>query len=124
MLCYTALPLALSGDLEHTFNSTNKATGLLEWLQRHPEIQIELSTRINTSMEIVTEAIQYGCFAQLLTLSKQGQLQSGTRTTNKAAINRLSMENQAVFKQARLLGAWLASAGTARTTLNMMGLTV
>ncbi|MDA7084775.1 DUF6521 family protein [Pseudomonas sp. SA3-5] len=124
VLCYTALPLALSGDLEHTFNGTNKATGLLEWLQRHPEIQIELSIRINSSMDIVTEAIQYGCFAQLLTLTEEGQLQTGTKATNKAAINRLSMENQAAFKQAKLLGAWLASAGTARTTLNMMGLTV
>lgn len=124
LLSYTALPLALSGDLAHTFNSTNKSTGLLEWLQRHPEIQIELSTRINASMDIVTEAIQYACFAQLLTLTKEGQLQSGIKVTNKAVIKRLGQENQAAFKQARLLGVWFATAGTARTTLNMMGLTV
>lgn len=124
VLSYTALPLALSGDLEHTFNSTNKATGLLEWLQRHPEIQIELLTRINASMDIVTEAIRYGCFAQLITLTAEGQLRSGPKATNKAAIKRLCQENQAAFKQATLLGAWFATAGTARTTLNMMGLTV
>jgi len=124
VLSYAALPLALSGDLEYTFNGTNKTTGLLEWLHRFPVIQIELSTRINASLDIVTEAIQYGCFANLLKLNTEGQLQCGSKSINKAAIKRLSNENFASFKQAQLLGAWFAKAGTARTTLNMMGLTV
>jgi len=124
ILSYAALPLALSGDLEHTFNGTNKTTGLLEWLHRFPVIQIELSTRINASLDIVTEAVQYGCFANLLKLNTEGQLQCGSKAINKAAIKRLSSETSASFRQAQLLGAWFATAGTARTTLNMMGLTV
>ena len=123
-LCYTSLPLALSGDLADTFAGTNRLTGLLEWLQRHPVIQIDLCARINGSLDIVTEAIRYGCFAQLLLLTETGRLQVGSKAINKSAINRLSLETQQAFKQAKLLGHWMAMSGTSRTTLNMMGLTV
>src|SRR5689334_15373976 len=58
---YLALPLALSGDLAGTFRGTNKNTGLLEWLERSPRVQVRLTARVNASMNIVTEAIRFGC---------------------------------------------------------------
>lgn len=124
VLCYAALPLALSGDLEKTFPGTNRLTGLLEWFQRNPMIQIDLRERIDSSADIVTEALQYGCFSKLLSIDEQGLLSTGAKTTNKSAINRLSPLNLNAFKRARSLGYWMAMAGSTRTTLNMMGLTV
>lgn len=124
LLCYAALPIALSGDLEKTFLGTNRLTGFLEWLQRNPVVQIDLRERIDSSADIVTEAIQYGCFSRLLSINEQGLVSAGPKSTNKSAINRLSSHNLNAFKRARSLGYWMAMAGSTRTTLNMMGLTV
>lgn len=124
LLCYAALPIALSGNLEKTFLGTNRLTGLLEWLQRNPVVQIDLRERIDSSADIVTEAIQYGCFSKLFSINEQGLLSAGPKSTNKSAINRLSSRNLNAFKRARSLGYWMAMAGSTRTTLNMMGLTV
>ncbi|CAJ1777856.1 hypothetical protein HLBENOHH_00418 [Aeromonas dhakensis] len=124
VLGYCALPLALSGDLIHTFNGTNKSTGLLVWLQRHPEIKVELSERINSSLGIFTETLKYGSFSKLLIVTEDGLLKTGSEKTNKMAIKRLTQDSQVAFNNARLLGTWFATTGTARTALNMMGLTV
>lgn len=124
VLCFTALPIALSGDWEQTFNGTNRLTGLLEWVQRNPVVQIDLGERINASTEIVSEALQYGCFSKLLEIDGLGQVAMGPKKTNKSAIRRLSSLNLDAFKRARLLGHWMAMSGSPRTTLNMMGLTV
>lgn len=35
---YLALPVAMSGDLAPSFHGTNRNTGLLEWLDRSPQI--------------------------------------------------------------------------------------
>ncbi len=40
---YLALPVAMAGDLSRTFYGTNKNTGLLEWLERHPQVQIGIA---------------------------------------------------------------------------------
>lgn len=124
LLCYAALPIAMSGDLEKTFPGTNRLTGFLEWLQRNPVVQIDLRERIDSSADIVTEAIQYGCFTKLLSINEQGLMSTGSKSTNKSAISRLSSPNLNAFKRARSLGYWMAMSGSTRTTLNMMGLTV
>jgi len=48
--------VALSGDLADAFGGTNRNTGLLEWLERSPQVQVGLADRVNASMGIVTEA--------------------------------------------------------------------
>ena len=42
------LPVALSGDLAAAFGGTNKNTGLLEWLERSPQVQVGLANRLNS----------------------------------------------------------------------------
>ena len=74
---YLALPVALSGDLSGTFGGTNKNTGLLEWLERSPQVQVRLAERVNASMEIVTNAIWFGCFARVLKYRVEGVPASG-----------------------------------------------
>ena len=39
---YLALPVAMSAELAGVFDGTNKNTGLLEWLERNPRVQIGL----------------------------------------------------------------------------------
>lgn len=121
-LCYAALPLALSGELAPTFNSTDRRTGLLEWLRRNPVIQIRLADRVNGSLDIVTEAIRLACFSHLLAIDTQGRLIPGAATLPKMLPKQLSENTQQIFKNIDRLGHWFALAGSTRTTFDMLGL--
>jgi hypothetical protein len=121
---YLALPVALSGDLSGTFDGTNKNTGLLEWLERSPQIQIGLTERLNDSMGIVTEAIRFGCFSRVIALDEGARLRLGNRKIKKSAVNALSYGTEQSLKRAKRLGYWFATAGATKTIFDMMGLTV
>lgn len=121
-LCYAVLPLALSGDLASTFDRTDRRTGLLEWLRRSPVIQIRLAGRVNGSLDIVTEAIRFACFSQLLAIDAEGRLVPGASTVPKDLTKQLSENTQQIFKNIDRLGSWLALAGSTRTVFDMMGL--
>lgn len=121
-LCYAALPLALSGDLAPTFGRTNRKTGLLEWLRRSPVIQIRLAARVNGSLDIVTEAIRFGCFSNLLAINAYGRVVPGASPLPKHLKAQLTQETQEIFDNIDRLGHWFALAGSTRTVFNMMGL--
>jgi hypothetical protein len=123
-IAHLALPLALSGDLATTFNGTNKNTGLLQWFERNPRVQIGLSSRINGSMNIVTEAIRFACFARVLKLDEGARLQLGPSKLKKSATKSLSDEPAQAIKRAERLGYWFALAGSTRTIFNVLGLAV
>ena len=121
---YLALPVALSGDLAAAFEGTNKNTGLLEWLERTPQVQIGLTERVNASLGIVTEAVRFGCFSRLLTLDEGARLKAGERKIKKSVTTSLSEGLAQSLKRAERLGYWFASAGSTKTIFDMMGLTV
>lgn len=120
---YLALPVALSGEFASTFAGTNKNTGLLEWLERSPQVQVGLAMRMNASLDIVTEAIRFGCFAQLLILGEGAFLKLGDKKLKPSAISALGEEPAQTIKRAGRLGHWFATAGSTRTVFDMMGLT-
>ena len=121
---YLALPVALSGELAGTFDGTNKNTGLLEWLERSPQVQVGLAERLNASLDIVTDAIRFGCFARVIMLRENACLQLGDKTVKPSAIRALGEEPEQVTKRAGRLGNWFATAGSTRTVFDMMGLTL
>jgi len=121
---YLALPIALAGDLGRAFDGTNKNTGLLEWLDRQPQVQIGIANLVNASMDIVTEAIRFGCFSRLLVVNPDARLQLGAQKVKKSAVTALSRAPAQSIKRAERLGFWFASAGSTRTVFDMMGLTV
>lgn len=123
-VAYLSLPIALSGDLGVSFERTNRNTGLLEWLERNPNIQIELAERLNWSMDIVTDAIRFGCFSKVLAVTQGGRLSLGNRKIKKNAVKMLSEGPAQSFKHAERLGYWFAAAGSTKTVFDMMGLTV
>jgi hypothetical protein len=121
---YLALPVALAGDLGPAFDGTNKNTGLLEWLNRRPQMQIGLANLVNASMDIVTEAIRFGCFSRILVVKPDARLGLGNRKIKKSAVAALSDAPAQSIKRAERLGFWFASAGSTRTVFDMMDLTV
>jgi hypothetical protein len=114
----------LSGDLGGAFEGTNKNTGLLEWLGRSPQVQVGLADRVNASMDIVTEAIRFGCFTRVLKVGEGARLRLGDQKLKKSAVTALSKEPAQALKRAERLGYWFATAGSTRTVFDMMGLTV
>ena len=117
---YLSIPLALSGDLDDSFKGTNKNTGLLEWRSRNPEIQVELADRIDLSLEIVTRAIQLGCFSGVLKVYGT-RLRLGDRKVNKSAGKRLSKVPGRALTRAQRLGYWFASAGSMKIAFDALG---
>lgn len=121
---YLVLPLALSGDLAATFEGTNKNTGLLEWLERTPQMSVGLVDRVNASLDIVTEAVRFGCFSQVFALSPAGRLSLGTQKVKPGPLSRLDELSSGVVRRAGRLGYWFAMAGSTRNIFGILGLTV
>lgn len=123
-LAYLALPIALSEDLAGSFEGTNKKTGLLEWLERTPQLSVGLAQRVNASLEIVTPAISYGCFAEVLVLGADGRLRLGAKTVKATAVTKLDSISAGAIRRAGRLGTWFALAGSTRNIFGILGLTV
>ena len=121
---YVAIPLALSGELEPSFQGTNKNTGLIEWLERSPIAQIGLTSRLNGSLDIVTEAVRLACFSDAVVLDSQARLQLGSRKLKQSARQGLSAPSRNALKRAERLGYWFGAAGSSRVIFEAMGLTV
>lgn len=123
-LAFIALPIALSGDLAGSFEGTNKRTGLLEWLERTPQMSVALGERLNASLEIVTMAVRYGCFTDVFVLGRDGRMRLGTKTVKATAIAKLDAISTGAIKRAGRLGTWFAMAGSTRNIFGILGLTV
>lgn len=123
-LTYLALPVVLSDELAYTFDSTNKNTGLLPWIERSPQVRVGLAERVNASMDIVTAAIRFGCFARVLTIGDGARLLLGERKLAASAISDAGSEAGRTIKRAGRLAYWFATAGSTRSVFDAMGLSV
>lgn len=123
-LAYLALPIALSEDLADSFDGTNKKTGLLEWLERTPQMSVGLAERVNASLNVVTPAVRYGCFADVLVLGPDGRIRPGVKKVKATAITKLDAISARAIRRAGRLGTWFAMAGSTRNIFGILGLTV
>ncbi len=122
-LAYLALPIALSGELSSTFGKTNRATTLSTWMDRHPRIQVELERRIDASLELVREGLQFACFTNALTW-RGAHLLRGPVKLKKAEAREYGDGVVGAIKRAERLGYWFATVGSQRAIFNTMGLTL
>ncbi|VXA84858.1 conserved hypothetical protein [Acinetobacter sp. 8I-beige] len=123
-LIYIALPLLLSEEYIQQFEGTNKTTGLREWLSRNQNYDLDLSFRLNGCLDIVSEALQFGCFSGYLELKENAQISLGGKFLIKSKIKRIDGELLKIVKCADRLGCWFAHAGSTKAVFDIMGLTV
>lgn len=123
-IAYVGLPLCLSGDLASTFERTNKRTGLREWVERSPQIQLELADRLNASLVIVTAAVRLGCFTNTVTLDHRGRLLLGGLKLKPDLAKGLSLDLSEPVKRAGRLGYWFGTAGSTKTAFDILGLSL
>lgn len=123
-VAYLAVPICLSGDLLGTFDGTNKKTGLREWIERSPQIQIELGDRVNGSMDLVSDAVRLGCFSKAVQMSAEGRLLAGPLPLKTDLAQGLSPDLAGPVKRADRLGYWMAGAGSTKTIFDILGLSL
>lgn len=123
-IVYLAVPIALSGDLAVTFDGTNKNTGLLEWLERTPQMSVGLADRVNAALEIVGDAVRYGCFTDVLRMSMEGRLTPGSKRFKQSPLSDLDPLSIGAIRRAGRLGSWFATAGSTRNIFGILELTV
>jgi len=123
-VAYLALPVALSVELAGTFAKTNSKTGLLEWLERSPQIQLGLAERVNASLEIVTDAIRFGCYTRVLAIGEGARLRVGNMKLKQSTFAAVGDEPGQSIRRAARLGHWFSIAGSTRSVFNLIGLTV
>jgi hypothetical protein len=120
-LLYLAVPVAMSGDTQTSFSDTNSRTGLLAWLNRYPEIRLDLGARLDASLPIVSAAVKLGLASRALELGKGGTIGLGRNVPAKAHVDRLPRESKQVIRRAERLGTWMAGAGSTASIFSAFG---
>lgn len=120
-LVYLVVPLAISEDLAPTYDGCNRDTGLTLWMSRNPKVTVDLAKKVNSTLEITTTAIRFGCIAGVFELNADGSVES-TRKTLPAAVT--TGVASTALKRARLLGIWMAAMGSPRSVLEELGVSV
>ncbi|MDO7216985.1 DUF6521 family protein [Acinetobacter nosocomialis] len=123
-LIYIGLPILLSNDYYPSFSGTNKTTGLREWLNRSPDYDVNLHMRLNGSLEVVSEALQFSCFSEYLILCENGKLILGRKKLKTSILKKIDWNLLESVKYSERLGSWFASAGSTKAVFDIMGLTV
>ena len=120
-LVYLVVPLAISEDLASTFDSCNRKTGLTLWMNRNPKVSVDLAKKVNATLEITTAAVRFGCIAGIFRLTPTGGVESTRKKLPTAVTNGVA---SAALKRACLLGIWMASMGSPRAVIEVLGVSV
>lgn len=120
-LLYLVVPLAISEDLAPTFDGCNGETGFTLWMSRNPMVSVDLAKKVNSTLEITTTAIRFGCIAGIFKLTADGGVESYRKRLPTAVTTGVA---GAALKRARLLGIWMAGMGSPRSVLEALGVSV
>ncbi|WP_125327418.1 three component ABC system middle component [Bordetella bronchiseptica] len=120
-LVYLIVPISISEEFAATFVGCNKDTGLSVWLSRHPEVTVDISKKVNLTLEITTNAIRFGCIAGKLRLTSNGDLESLLESMPTTVSGGIAA---GALKRARLLGIWMAAMGSPRAVFEAFGVSV
>ena len=120
-LVYLALPIAMSRDTEKSFSETNIATGLLAWLNRYPEIRLNLGARLDASLDVVSASLRLGLTSNALALDDGGAIGLGPKPPLKAPADKLPAEPRKVIRRAERLGGWMGKTGSAGSIFSAFG---
>lgn len=120
-LAILPIPMILSGDLDNTFNGTNIRTGFYAWVKQNPVVVVNLSDRINDSVEYIQPAISYGIAKKIIKFDEKGKLWGIPQNTGNfqgsATLGRF-------FKNSKRLGNWVGQIKSTKTIFNHLGLEV
>lgn len=120
-IIFLVLPIVLSSESNRNFLNTNVATGLFRWLDRNPEVLVQLPDLVQETVSYTKRAITFGLSKKAFGVSKNGQF---------------VVEHKEVFKNTSSLdpyikmtcinsfrfGQWLGQVGSTTMIYNSLGL--
>ncbi len=119
-LLLLSLPIILSDDLSKTFEGTNVRTGFFLWIERNPEILLDLTSRIEDSFEFIKPAIEFGLYKNIFQVDNYGFLnpvKKNIRMSKKSQLDYL-------YKNAERMGSWIGQVNSTKTIYNHLGIQI
>lgn len=121
-LLFCALPLSLHGKTRTALPSTT-LTSLYSWRERNPEVLVGFAERARSLRPVVQEALRFAIDRTALAFADDGGLVLGAQplTVGKKFEDGITADARECIATARMLGRWLAKAGTTSTIMAAWG---
>lgn len=116
------LPIVMSGDLDNSFSYTSEDTGLSRWISKTPSVLFNLRERVEASLEMSRESLQFALQYQILSLDEEAQISDLLEGDAIRRLKKLGFEKMG--SNARKLGAWVGVLTSAAVTYNILGLDI
>jgi len=119
---FLVLPIVLNSSLSKTLPNTTR-TPVQLWIDRAPEIKIDLAKRVSNLAAITREALLFLLQRQRLTI-KQGRILKGKPIKGLLTLAADTSEFATILERARILGGILGKASDTETVFISLGITI
>lgn len=122
-LLFCALPIALHGKTRRALPGST-VTSLYSWRERNPEVLVGFAERTRSLRPVVQEALRFAIDRSALAFAEDGGVMLGGRalSVGRKFEETLTDDARDCFAATRLLGRWLAKAGTPSTIMAAWGI--
>ncbi|WP_306028839.1 three component ABC system middle component [Stappia sp. MMSF_3263] len=122
-LLFCALSIALHSKTRRALPGST-VTSLYSWRERNPEVLVGFAERARLLRPVVQEALRFAIDRSALDFAEGGAVMSGAKplVVAKRFEQGLTVDACECIAAARLLGRWLAKAGTTSTILAAWGI--
>ena len=121
-LLFCVLPLCLHGKTRRVLPRTT-LTSLYSWRERNPEVLVGFAERARSLRSVVQEALRFAIDRMALAFADDGGVVLGARpiSVGKKFEDGITEDARECVTTARMLGRWLAKAGTTSTIMAAWG---
>lgn len=120
-LLFLPVPVLLSSSLAATFEGTSSRTGFFGWLDRHPEVLVDLAERVRLTQSMSRRSLLFASRTQLVVADTEGLFRP-TDALSDAKLRQLGDGVRPLFPLARRFGTWVANVGSTRDVFYALGI--
>ncbi len=120
-LIFLCLPIVLSRRVAATLAQTNRATGLLNWISRNPQILLRFPDRLRQTTLYTRAALRFGILHRLLQVDTGVRLRPLSDGLSRSPRWAAADERGRALLDAHRLGAWLGDIGSPETVFASLG---
>jgi hypothetical protein len=122
-LLFCVLAVAVHGKTRRALPGST-LTSLYSWRERNPEMLVGFAERARSLRPVVQEALSFAIIRRALSFADDGGVTIGARplVVARRFEDALTDDARQCIAAARLLGRWLAKAGTASTIMSAWGI--